>query len=244
GGAHSLSYGFNVRMWGNPFSGHQFCGPGRCNMLLKNWFTTLAEHSRQSRMKRRRGDWRPASVAAECLESRALLSNVDVTSQAGVVTLTGDTGAHTVSAAVVGGQLELNGGNTTEFTFNGTTAAIVDIPLNGSLQALHVNFQQSGTNVDSFTFDGTSLPAISGNVVIQLADGADTVVFGNTTVNGVFAVHAGNGGDTIQVGNDTVRGLALFTGSGNDSIVVSNVTLQGPGHGQSGNGGSNGDLLD
>jgi len=107
GGAHRLSYGFNVRMRGNPFSENQFCGPGRCNMLLKNWFATLSEHRCQSRMRQRRGEWRPASVAAECLESRALLSNVAVTSQAGVVTLTGDTGAHTVAAAVVNGQLEL-----------------------------------------------------------------------------------------------------------------------------------------
>jgi hypothetical protein len=222
-------------------------------MLLKNWFATLSEHRCQSRMRQRRGEWRPASVAAECLESRALLSNVAVTSQAGVVTLTGDTGAHTVAAAVVNGQLELTGGNGTEFTFNGTTAATVDIPLNGSLAALHVNFQQSGTNADSFTFDGTNLPAIAGNVIVQLGDGADTVVFGNTTVNGVLDVHAGNGGDTIQVANDTVRGLALFTGSGNDSILVSNVTLQGPGHGngngqgQDGNGqgqNGNGDLID
>lgn len=197
-------------------------------------------------MKRRRhaDGWHSANLAAECLECRALLSNIAVTSQAGVITLTGDTGAHTVAAAVVGGQLELTGSNGTEFTFNGTTAATVDIPLNGSLKALHVNLQQSGTNNDSLTFDGTNLPAISGNVIVQLGDGADTVVFGNTTVNGVLDVHAGNGGDSIQVQNDTVRGLALFTGAGNDSILVSNVTLQGPGKGQSAGGGSNGDLID
>jgi len=214
-------------------------------MLLKNWFKSLTDHNRQNWMKRRRfrAESQPAVLAAECLERRALLSNVAVTSQAGVITLTGDTGAHTVAAAVVAGQLELTGSNGTEFTYNGNTAATVDVPLNGSLKALHVNFQQSGSNSDSLTFDGTNLPAISGNVIVQLGDGADTVVFGNTTVNGVVDVHAGNGGDTIQIENDSVRGLALFTGSGNDSILVSNVTLQGPGKGQSG-GGSNGDLID
>jgi len=212
-------------------------------MLLKNWFAGLSALRRQSRLRRPRrgGQWRLPNVAAECLESRALLSNIAVTVQSGVITLTGDTGDHTVNAAVVNGQLELTGSNGTDFTFNGNTATTVDIPLDSPIKALHVNMLQAGNN--ALTFDGTNLPTIAGNVVMKLGDGSDTVVFENTTVNGIVDVHAGNGGDTIQVLNDSVRGLAVFTGTGNDSILVSNVTLQGPGQGQTGSG-SNADLVD
>ena len=104
-----------------------------------------------------------------------------------------------------------------------------------------MNLLQAGNN--ALTFDGTNLSAIAGNVVMRLGDGTDTILFENTTVNGIVDVHAGNGGDTIQVLNVSVRGLAVFTGSGNDSILVSNVTLQGPGQGQTGSG-SNADLVD
>jgi len=212
-------------------------------MLLKNWFAGLSQSRRQRRLKRPRyvGHWRLTNLAAECLETRALLSNIAVTVQSGVITLTGDSGDHTVNAAVVNGQLELTGSNGTDFTFNGNTATTVDIPLTSPIKALHINLLQAGNN--ALTFDGTNLPAISGNVVMQLGDGTDTVVFENTTVNGIVDVHAGNGGDSIQVLNDSVRGLAIFTGSGNDSILVSNVTLQGPGQGQTGSG-SNADLVD
>jgi hypothetical protein len=212
-------------------------------MLLKNWFSGLSEVRRQRRLKRSRyvGNWRLTNLAAECLETRALLSNIAVTVQSGVITLTGDAGDHEFAAAVVAGQLELTGSSGTEFTFNGTTAATVDIPLDSPIKALHINLQEASNN--TFTFDGTDLPAISGNVVMQLGDGTDTVVFQDTTVNGIVDIHSGNGGDTIWVLNDSVRGLAIFTGSGNDSILVSDVTLQGPGQGQTG-GGSNADLVD
>jgi hypothetical protein len=212
-------------------------------MLLKNWFAGLSALRRQSRLRRPRrgGHWRLTNLAAECLETRALLSNIAVTVQSGVITLTGDAGDHTVNAAVVNGQLELTGSNGTDFTFNGNTATTIDIPLTSPIKALHVNLLQAGNN--TVTFDGTDLPAIAGNVVMQLGDGTDTIVFQNTTVNGIVDVHAGNGGDTIWVLNDALRGLAVVTGSGNDSILVSNVTLQGPGQGQTG-GGSNADLVD
>jgi hypothetical protein len=212
-------------------------------MLLKNWFAGLSALRRQKRLRRPRrgGQWRLTNLAAECLETRALLSNIAVTVQSGVITLTGDAGDHDVAAAVVNGQLELTGSNGTDFTFNGSTATTVDIPLTSPIKALHINLLQAGNN--NLTFDGTDLPAISGNVVMQLGDGTNTVVFQDTTVNGIVDVHAGNGGDIIWVLNDSVRGLAVFTGSGNDSILVSNVTLQGPGQGQTGSG-SNADLVD
>jgi hypothetical protein len=227
-----------------PFPTIEIAGREGVIMLLKNWFAGLSELRRQRRLKRPRnvGEWRLTNLAAECVESRALLSNIAVTLQAGVITLTGDTGDHTIAASVVNGQLELVGSNGTDFTFNGNTATTIDVPLTSPLKALYVNLQQAGNN--TLTFDGTNLPAISGNVVMQLGDGTDTIVFENATVKGVVDVHAGNGGDTIQVLNDTVGGLAIFTGSGNDSILVSSVTVQGPGQGQSGNGGSNADLVD
>jgi hypothetical protein len=212
-------------------------------MLLKNWLTGLSELRRQRRLNRPRYfESRLTNLAAECLESRALLSNIAVTVQAGVISLTGDMGDHAVAASVVSGQLELVGSNGTDFTFNGNTATTIDVPLSGPIKALHVNLQQAGNN--TLTFDGTNLPAISGNVVMQLGNGADTIVFENTTVKGVVDVNAGNGGDSIQVLHATVGGLAIFTGSGNDSILVSSVTIQGPGQGQSGNGGSKSDLVD
>jgi len=157
-------------------------------MLLKNWFAGLSQSRRQRRLKRPRsvGHWRLTNLAAECLETRALLSNIAVTVQSGVITLTGDSGDHTVNAAVVNGQLELTGSNGTDFTFNGNTATTIDIPLNSPIKALHINLLQAGNN--ALTFDGTNLPAISGNVVMQLGDGTDTVVFENTIVNGIVDV--------------------------------------------------------
>jgi hypothetical protein len=213
-------------------------------MLLKNWFAGLSALRHQSRLRRPRrgGQWRLANLAAECLESRALLSNIAVTVQSGVITLTGDAGDHTVNAAVVAGELELSGAGVTTFTLNGNPATnVVDIPVTDPIKALHINLLQAGNN--TLTFDGANLPTIAGNVVMQLGDGTDTVVFQNTTVNGIVDVHAGDGGDTIWVLNDALRGLAVVTGSGNDSILVSNVTLQGPGQGQTGSG-SNADLVD
>src|SRR5262245_51485213 len=135
-------------------------------MLLKNWFDRLSKLSRQRGLKRPRcgGQWRPAVVVAESLENRTLLSSVAVTVQSGVVTLTGDAGDHDVSASVVNGQLELVGSNGTDFTFSGNTATTIDIPLNSPFKALHINLQQAGNN--TLSFDGTNLPAISGNVVM------------------------------------------------------------------------------
>ncbi len=74
-----------------------------------------------------------ANVAAEQLELRALLSNIAVTAQAGVIRLVGDTGDHTVAASVVGTNLELAGSGGTTLTFGGTTAATVDVPLSGKI---------------------------------------------------------------------------------------------------------------
>ena len=85
-------------------------------MVLAGWFAGVCGRRQRNRMSRlRRVRKSPfANVAAEQLELRALLSNIAVTAQAGVIRLVGDTGDHTVAASVVGTNLELAGsGGTT-----------------------------------------------------------------------------------------------------------------------------------
>src|SRR5690349_9465345 len=103
--------------------------------ITARWWKHLLARRGTDRMQRR--GFRPrhvfSTVAAECVEARALLSNIAVTVNAGVITLAGDTGDHSFTADVVTissvQNLELTGTSGTEFTFGSTTAATIDIPL-------------------------------------------------------------------------------------------------------------------
>jgi hypothetical protein len=163
--------------------------------------------------------------AAECLEARALLSNVAVTAANGNIQLTGDSGDHTFSASVVGGNLELAGSAGTEFTFDGTTAATVDVPLSavGTIHRLAIDMPAGN---DAITFDATNLGTIVGNVTVHLGNGTNSLTFSHATVDGKVSVLGGSGADTIDLSNDTVRKIAICTGDGNDSVTLDTVTFQ------------------
>lgn len=193
-------------------------------MLMNGWFAQVCERGRQRRLRRPRHVWhrRLPGLAAECLESRALLSNIAVTAHAGVVTLKGDTADHTVNATVVNGDLHLVGTNGTEFTFNGKTAATIDVPLNSTIRAINIVMPGAGNN--DITFDATGLPKVSGKVDVDFGSGADALTFENATVKGAINVHAGNGADKITLSNDTAGGIFVQTGNGADTIALSNDT--------------------
>ncbi len=195
-------------------------------MLLTGWFTRLCERQagRMVRRSRHAENHAYASLAAECLEPRALLSNIAVTAQAGVITLAGDTGDHSVAASVVNGQLELAGSNGTTLTFNGTTAATVDVPLNGVVKALNITMQSGN---DTVNFDGTGLPIISGAVTVNLGDGADCFTFKNATVTGAVKILDGAGDDSVHLSNDAAGALSINPGNGNDAICVGQTTIHG-----------------
>lgn len=193
-------------------------------MLLSGWFSKLCERQKKGKLRKSRlnGYRLYTSLVAECLEYRTLLSNVAVTlSAAGALTLTGDSGDHTVAAAVVGGNLELTGSNGTTLTFNGTTAAVVDVPLSGGISSINISMQAGN---DSITFNAQGLPKITGNVTASLGDGNDSFIFENATVGGTISVKDGNGADTIQVTADTAAAIAVTAGDGNDSITVTGDT--------------------
>ncbi|HEY2251589.1 MAG TPA: hypothetical protein VGH74_11035 [Planctomycetaceae bacterium] len=163
-------------------------------------------------------------MAAECLEARALLSNIAVTAQAGVVTLVGDTGDHTLAASVVNGELELTGTNGTTLTFKGTTAATVDVPLPKTLKAIHIDLPGAGNN--TVTVDGTGLPKVAGNFSVNLGGGTDSFSLSNTTVKGTVSVNAGNGADTISLSNDKTGEVSIRVGNGADTIQLAGDTTK------------------
>jgi len=210
-------------------------------MLLSGWFTRFC--ARRAARKVRRPfsaeNHACASLAAECLETRALLSNIAVTAQAGVITLAGDTGDHTVAASVVNGQLELAGSNGTTLTFNGTTAATVDVPLAGTIKGLNIVMQAGN---DTIAFDGAGLPIIAGNVTVNLGDGADCFTFKNVTVTGTVKIQDGAGDDSVHLSHDAAGAMSITPGNGNDAICVAQTTVHGKFAINSGNGTDTVDL--
>jgi len=57
------------------------------------------------------------------------ITHVNVVVNDGVVSLFGDRSNHQIGVSVVNGNLELTGSSGTEFTFNGTTQSVLDLPL-------------------------------------------------------------------------------------------------------------------
>lgn len=196
-------------------------------MLMTGWFVKMCENRAQRWMRRprlRRQQRMACWAAAECLETRALLSAVGVTSQAGVITLTGGTGNNTINASVVNGNLELTGSNGTTFTFNGTTASTVDVPINGQLNGLKLNL---GTGNNTLNLDGTGLATIHGSVVVTAGNGNDSVNLSNITTTGAISVTAGSGTDSVVLSGDTAASVAVQAGNGSDVIAVTNTTITG-----------------
>src|SRR5262245_11209128 len=201
-------------------------------MLIRDWLEKWRVRRQRMRSWRRRdvGSWRLNSLPAECLESRALLSNVAVTTDAGIITLAGDTGDHSFNAAVVdlGGvlNLELTGSSGTEFTFGSTTAATIDIPLStiGTIKGLEITMQGGA---DTISFDATNLGTISGDAIVKLGDGTNSLTFQNATVTGRTIINGGNDTDTIQLTGNTLGAVSICTGEGGDTVGLTTVTITG-----------------
>jgi hypothetical protein len=201
-------------------------------MMIGGWLK--AWRTRRERLRSRRPRLAAArsypNWAAECLEARALLSNIAVTTDNGVIRLSGDTGDHNFTAKVVTissvQNLELAGSGGTEFTFGNTTAATIDIPLStiGTIKGLDITMQGGADTID---FDGTNLGTISGDVNVQLGDGSNSLNFHNATVTGRMIVNGGSDADAITLGNDTLGALSVCSGDGSDSVSLSTVTING-----------------
>src|SRR5947207_1282123 len=197
-------------------------------MHLHAWFAKLFQRrdqrsSRQSRSVRRRAF---AVCAAECLEVRELLSNVALTIQSGVISLTGDSGNHTIDASVVTGKLHLVGSAGTTFTLNGATTSVVDVKVSliGPISSIHIAMLNGN---DTVNFNAQNLGTISKNFVVDMGGGANSFNLTHATVGGILAYHGTTGADTVQLANDTLQAAAIHTGAGNDAVTLTTVNFSG-----------------
>lgn len=205
-------------------------------MLLVDWSKKWRAFRERRRSRRpRHAGRRPFHFAAECLEARTLLSNVAVAVTNGVISLTGDSGNHTVNAAVVNlpsgnttvPNLELTGTGNTTFSFgNQTNVTTLDIPLSqiGTIHGLTITMLGGD---DAITFDATNLGTISGPVSVNLGDGTNSFTFDNATVTGTMGVTGGSGVDTISMTGDDLHTLGISTLGGDDKVTLSNDTIDG-----------------
>ncbi len=197
-------------------------------MHLHAWFARLFARrdqwsSRQSRSLSRRAF---ADCAAECLEVRELLSNVALTIQSGVISLTGDSGNHTVDASVVAGKLHLVGSAGTTFTFNGATTSIVDVKVGliGPINSIHITMLNGD---DTVNFNALNLGTVSKNFVVDMGGGTNSFNLTHATVGGILAVHGSTGANTVLLSNDTLQAAAIHTGAGNDVVTLTAVNFSG-----------------
>lgn len=198
-------------------------------MLKFDWFRGLRNRHNGRRLRRPRSGWRQPSYAcpAECLEVRTLLTagNVAVAVANGVVTLTGDSGNHNVAATIVSGKLHLDGtADGTTFTdathTTGVTTLDVDLPANGLVVTM-----QGGD--DAVSFNASGLASISGNVLVNLGNGTNSLSLTNATITGSTTVDGGSGNDSITLSSDTFGSLAVHAGGGTNSVTLTSDTLNG-----------------
>lgn len=161
-------------------------------------------------------------IPAECLEARTLLSNIAVTVQAGVMTLTGDSADHVVAASVVGGKLELVGSGGTNLTFNGSTSTTVDVSLPGTLKAINIDLPGAGNN--TVTVDASGLPTIAGNMSVKFGDGTESFTLTNASIKGNLSVSSGNGSDVITLSDSTTGAVSIKAGNGANVIQLAGDT--------------------
>src|SRR5579863_10089022 len=153
------------------------------------------------------------------------ITHVTVVVSGGVVSLFGDMSAHAIGVAVVNGNLELTGTQGTEFTFNGTTQSVLDLPIAADSLLKGLFFSMPGGN-DTITIDGTNLGTLTGNIFASIGAGTNSFTLQNATVAGDLDLFAGNGSNTVSLTGDTLRDATIVTGNGSNSITLSNVTLQ------------------
>lgn len=198
-------------------------------MSLTVWFGNWRAQRKQRQLKRRRSVGTPlfSPWAADCLEHRALLSNINVTVDSGLIKLAGDSGDHSVAASVVSGDLHLAGSSGTTFTYDGTSgSSTVDISLSsiGTIKGIQITMQGGDDTVD---FDATDLGTISGNVLVNLGNGTNELTFKNSTVTGNVAIRGGSGANSIDLSSDTLGTVSIYGGDGGNTITLATITLTG-----------------
>ena len=158
----------------------------------------------------------------------------------GVLTLTGDDFANTVTLQVTTGPagstiLLTPGAGTTVDDVNDPFAPVVGaaVPLAGPLTTITADLKGGD---DSFSIDGTSDFTLSGLLTVRLGDGDNILSLGTSgrlTVGGL-AVRAGDGTDTVTVAGggglaSQVTGTATFDyGIGDSVTTLTEVNFPGP----------------
>lgn len=142
----------------------------------------------------------------EALESRIAPAALSAKLLAGVLTITGDPLAATVTVAQTGGTIEVLDGATSLGVFNGTKS---------------IDFNLVGGAVVNLGLIGNGLAGLCKIA----AHGATTVnVFTGSHLNGGLTVTGDVNAQTLNLGNDVVIGktLALKGGGGVDTITIGN----------------------
>jgi cyclophilin family peptidyl-prolyl cis-trans isomerase len=137
----------------------------------------------------------------EHLETRALLAgNVVASLNGSHLTVTGDAADNAIDITILNGQIQLRGLNST--TVNGGTTPFVIA---------------AGTDT------------LSGNVLIQMAGGNDSISFTRgINFNGVVDVHGQAGNDSFAANGVNFKSHAYFWGyEGNDTFSVQDTTVDG-----------------
>jgi cyclophilin family peptidyl-prolyl cis-trans isomerase len=137
----------------------------------------------------------------EHLETRALLAgNVVASLNGSHLTVTGDAADNAIDITILNGQIQLRGLSST--TINGATTPFVIA---------------AGTDT------------LSGNVLIQMAGGNDSVSFTRgINFNGVVDVHGQAGNDSFAANGVNFKSHAYFWGyEGNDTFSVQSTTVDG-----------------
>lgn len=164
--------------------------------------------------------------AVEALESRALLTEVNIVFNNGSLYLTGDSGADNLTLTFSNtNHVGVMAGGGTTITGNSNGVFLVT----GS-----VSVNLSGGN-DSLTVTGTPGSAFGGAITINMGDGNNTTTFTGTMSNSVarkdVSITNGAGNDTINIGGAAstlaTRSLIVNNGTGDSDVTVNGLTATG-----------------
>lgn len=168
---------------------------------------------------------RRSRLGFESLERRALLAgDVLANLNSGVLTLTGDTEANSLTVVQTGaGAYTVTGVGT---TING----VANLEFTGLTGGLNIDL---GAGADAFTFTGLPLggaieAAFSGAVNIQGGLGGDSIAFENANTTGDVTINGGDDDDTLVVTNvNSDANITIRAAAGADSVTVTSVQAGG-----------------
>lgn len=195
-------------------------------MLILNWLRETLRRKTDTRLRRRVGSVPCWLTPASVLETRVLPSSVTANFVAGSLTLWGDTGDHdlSISQDSATGQVQVQGNNGTQITYNGQTATSFEFDLTSSL---FLNFQRGSGN-DSISFDGTGVSDLSGMISADLGGGTNSLTLSNLTVDFSVSVSGGKGDNQIHLQNVKTCFGNVMTGKGTDTVDIESSQFSGP----------------